>query len=309
MSSRGSADTFAAERRDPSRRGPAATRLAFALLAPSLLGLAAFVYWPVLLALGQSLAETRLGESGGFGFGNYARLIADPHFARASLNNLIYAAGTIAPAIALALAFALALAESSRITAALRALIAAPLLIPLVAAASLAAFIYLPGGGLIDFYLGRLGVKQAHNWLGDPATALSAMIAVTVWKNTGYYMLFFLAGLATIPDELMEAARLDGAGAVARLRHVTLPLLGPTFGFIAPIALINALTQIDHVVTLTQGGPDDATNLLLYYIYQQAVQNSDSGLGAAATIVSVAGLMAATLLARAALERNIHYAS
>ena len=90
---------------------------------------------------------------------------------------------------------------------------------------------------------------------------------------------------------------------------MTLPLLGPTFGFVIPIAMLNSLTQIDHVVTMTQGGPNDSTNLVLYYIYQQAVQNSDSGLAAAATVVSVAGLIAATALARRSLESSIHYAS
>ncbi len=309
MASLRQAEFLRAERGAHGRQGRGVTRLAVLLLAPSLVFLIGFVYWPVALAIIQSLSLTRLGESGGWGFANYARLIADPHFSRAVGNNLIYAAGTILPSIPLALAFALALSESSEIAAVLRALVAAPLLIPLVAASSLFAFIYLPGGGLIDFYLAKIGSTEAHNWLGAPATALAAVIAVTVWKNTGYYMLFFLAGLATIPAELVEAARLDGAGAFARLWHVTLPLLGPTFGFIAPIALINALTQIDHVVTLTQGGPDDSTNLVLYYIYQQAVQNSDNGLGAAATIVSVVGLMAAIAFARAALERNIHYAS
>jgi sn-glycerol 3-phosphate transport system permease protein len=104
------------------------------------------------------------------------------------------------------------------------------------------------------------------NWLGDPDLALGSIIAITVWKNTGYYMLFFIAGLAGVPQDLLDAAKIDGAGALRRFRAVTLPMLGPTLGFILPIALVNALTQIDHVVTMTQGGPSDATSLLLYYI-------------------------------------------
>jgi len=201
------------------------------------------------------------------------------------------------------------LQANTRIAACLRTLVVMPLMMPLVAAAALFAFVYLPAGGLIDFYLAKLGHVRPHNWLGDPATALAAVVAVTVWKNTGYYMLFFLAGLAGVPGDVLDAARIDGANALQRFRHVTLPLLGPTFGFVIPIAMLNALTQIDHVVTMTQGGPNDATNLLLYYIYQQAIQNSDSGLAAAATVVSVAGLLAATALARRSLESSIHYAS
>ena len=153
------------------------------------------------------------------------------------------------------------------------------------------SFILMPGGGLLDFYLGKFGVPMI-NWLGDPDLALGSIIAITVWKNTGYYMLFFIAGLAGVPQDLIDAARIDGAGPLRRFRAVTLPLLGPTFGFVVPIALVNALTQIDHVVTMTQGGPSDATNLLLYYIYQQAAQNNDSGLASAATVISVASLLA-----------------
>jgi sn-glycerol 3-phosphate transport system permease protein len=242
------------------------------------------------------------------GLGNYQRLFADPHFARAAWNNIAYAAGTILPSLCLALLFALALRETTRLTAILRTFVVMPLLIPLVAAAALFSFILLPGDGLLDFYLARLGLGMV-NWLGDPDLALGSMIAITVWKNTGYFMLFFLAGLAAVPQELLDAATIDGAGAIRRFRAVTLPLLGPTFGFVVPIALLNALTQIDHVVTVTQGGPSDATNLLLYYIYQQAAQNYDVGLASAATVISVAALLALSFISFRTLERGIHYES
>ena len=279
-----------------------------ALLAPSLTFLVVFTYWPVLRVLGQSLVVGRFTDVHALGLGNYRRLFADPHFARAAWNNLVYALGTIVPSLALGLGFALALRETSRWTAVMRTLLVMPLMIPLVAAAALFSFIFLPGGGLIDFYLGRFGFAMT-NWLGDPDLALGSIIAITVWKNTGYYMLFFLAGLAAVPQELIDAARIDGAGALRRLRRVTLPMLGPTFGFVVPIALVNALTQVDHVVTMTQGGPSDATNLLLYYIYQQMAQNYDLGLAAAATVVSVAALLSLSLVSFRALERGVYYAS
>jgi sn-glycerol 3-phosphate transport system permease protein len=203
---------------------------------------------------------------------------------------------------------ALALRDTNRFTALLRTLVVMPLLIPLVAAAALFSFILLPGDGLFDFYLRKLGVPMI-NWLGDPDLALGAVIAITVWKNTGYYMLFFLAGLAGVPQDLVDAATIDGAGAWRRLRSIVLPLLGPTFGFVVPIALLNALTQIDHVVTMTQGGPSDATTLLLYYIYQQAAQNYDTGLAAAATVISVAALLSLSLISFRLIERGVHYES
>jgi sn-glycerol 3-phosphate transport system permease protein len=279
---------------------------ALALLAPSLAFLALFTYGPVVRVTAESLSVGRFAGDSTIGLGNYQRLFVDPHFARAALNNLVYAAGTIVPSLALALA--LALRETNRFTALLRTLVVMPLLIPLVAAAALFSFILLPGDGLLDFYLRKLGIGMV-NWLGDPDWALGAVVAITVWKNTGYYMLFFLAGLAGVPQDLVDAATIDGAGAWRRLRSIVLPLLGPTFGFVVPIALLNALTQVDHVVTMTQGGPSDATSLLLFYIYQQAAQNYDAGLAAAATVISVAALLIVTLTSFRLIERGVHYES
>lgn len=278
------------------------------LLLPSLVFLAAFTYWPVARVVAQSFVVGRFAGDRGLGFGNYRRLFADPHFAEAAWNNAAYAAGTILPSLIFALLFALALRESTRFNALLRTLVVMPLLIPLVAAAALFSFLLLPGEGLVDFYLGKLGGPMI-NWLGDPDLALGSIIAITVWKNTGYYMLFFLAGLAAVPQELLDAARIDGAGAWRRFRHATLPMLGPTLGFVVPIALVNALTQVDHVITMTQGGPSDRTNLLLYYIYQQTAQNYDTGLASAATVISVAALLSLSLLSFRLIERRLYYES
>ena len=276
------------------------------LLLPSGIFLMAFTYWPVLQVALGSITVRNFGSAAHWGAGNYTRLFADPHFATAVHNNLVYAAGTIIPSIAMALLFALGLRESTHLTTVFRTLIVLPLLIPLVAAASLFTFIFLPGAGLLDYYLARFGAGGI-NWLGDPSLALGSIIAITIWKNTGYYMLFMLAGLAGIPQELVDAAKIDGAGVVQRFLRVTLPLLGPTLAFVLVLAVLNVLTQVDHVVVMTQGGPSDATSLLLYYIYQQAHQNYDVGLASAATVVSVAFLFALSAVSLRTLERGIHY--
>ena len=278
------------------------------LLGPAIVFLATFTYWPLLRVLGDSFLVGRFAVQQTIGFDNYHRLFADPHFARAAWNTAGYAAGTIAPSLIFALLFATALRDTTRFTTVVRTLVVMPLMIPLVAAAALFSFILLPGEGLLDFYLAKLGVP-AINWLGDTDLALGSVVAITVWKNTGYYMLFFLAGLAGVPQELLDAARIDGAGAWRRFRNVTLSMLGPTFAFVVPIAILNALTQVDHVVTMTQGGPADSTNLLLYYIYQQAAQNYDVGLASSATVISVAALLALSLLSFRLLERGIYYES
>lgn len=297
----------------PSRRRVRRARrrsllAAVALLAPSGVFLAAFTYWPVLEVLVRSFIEQQYGQSAHLGFGNYARLFADPRFRQAAWNNIVYAAGTIVPSLALALLFALGLRDNRRFTAVLRTLLVLPMMIPLVAASALFIFIFLPGEGLIDHYLAWLGAGQT-NWLGNPALALPSIIGLTIWKNTGYYMLFFLAGLAGVPDDLIEAATLEGANAFQRFRHVTWPLLGPTFAFVLVIAILNVLTQVDHIVVMTDGGPSDSTNVLLFYIYQQAHQNNDMGLATAATVVSVAVLFLLSAGSLRSLERGIHYES
>lgn len=281
---------------------------ALLLLAPSLVFLIAFTYWPVLQVLWQSFVVQSFGGTAHWGAGNYQRLFADPLFIGAVWNNVIYAIGTIVPSLALSLGFALALARQTWLNTALRTLVVMPMLIPLVAAASLFVFICIPGDGLLDYYLAKLGIGST-NWLGTPSLALGSVIVITVWKNTGYYMLFFLTGLAGIPADLYEAARLENASPWQRFRRITLPLLGPTIAFVLVIAMMNALTQIDHVVVMTKGGPSNATSMLLYYIYQQAEQNYDTGLAAAATVISVGFLFALSVVSLRALERGIHYES
>jgi sn-glycerol 3-phosphate transport system permease protein len=282
--------------------------LGLALLLPSLALLALFTYWPVAEVAWQSLHAQSRGAARFVGLANYAALFEDEAFRRALTNNLLYAAGTIVPSLVLGLAFALALKESNRVNAILRAILFLPVLIPLVAAASIFLFLFLPGVGLLDHYLGKLGIAGA-NWLGDEDVALASITAITVWKNAGYYMLFFLAGLQAIPAEHYEAARLDGASPLARLRYVTLPALTPTLAFVLVIAVLNAVTQVDHVFVLTKGGPSNATNLLLFYIYEQAVERYDAGRAAAATLVSLAGLLAISAGALRRLEARLEATS
>jgi sn-glycerol 3-phosphate transport system permease protein len=279
---------------------------AYVLLLPSAVFLLGFTYWPVLQVIRSSLTVRGFRGAAHWGLDNYARLLRDQHFSTAVSNNLIYAAGTIIPSLVLALGFAVALKETTRLNSVLRTLVALPMLIPLVAAASLFAFIFLPNAGLLDYYLAKFGMAET-NWLGNPSLALGSIIAITIWKNCGYYMLFFLAGLSGIPQDLLDAAKIDGAGPLQRFCRITLPLLGPTLAFVLVIATLNALTQVDHVIVLTQGGPSDATSMILFYIYQQAHQNFDVGMASAATVVSVGLLFALSVVSLRTLERGIHY--
>ncbi len=277
---------------------------AYGLLLPSLILLAVFTYYPVLQVVSDSFhLKSKPGAPYSFaGLENYHAIFADKAFAKALVNNLIYAVGTLIPSLVLALVVAMALARSTRLNALLRAAFFLPVLIPLVAAASLFLFIFLPNVGLIDYHLGRFFTKNP-NWLGDPDIALWSLIGLTIWKNAGYYMLFFLAGLQSVPADAYEAAYLEGASPWQRLRYVTLPYLKPTIAFVSVIGLLNIFTQVDHVFILTKGGPSDSTNLLLFYIYQQAVESYDIGRASAATMISLAALLLITASSLGTLER------
>jgi sn-glycerol 3-phosphate transport system permease protein len=280
--------------------------LPYALLAPSLLFLVLFTYLPIVRVAVEALYHTPHGTGAAatfVAFGNYAKVLADPAFRQAVVNNIVYAVGTLVPTLVLALTFALAVQRSTRFSSVLRTVFFFPALVPLVAAASLFFFIFLPGLGLLDYYLAKIGI-DGPNWLGDSDVALWSVIGLTVWKNAGYYMLFYIAGLQNIPRDTVEAAMIDGANAWQRLRFVILPALAPTTAFVFVIALIQLLTSVDHVIVLTRGGPSNATNLVLYYIFQSAHENFEAGKAAAATLMSVAVLLAISLGSLRVMERG-----
>src|SRR5258707_518343 len=267
--------------------------LPYALLTPSLLFLALFTYLPVARVLIESLYDKPHGTGAAttfVGLGNHPWVLPDPSYHQAALNTRVYAVGVLVPTLVLALAFALAVQRSTRFAGVLRTVFFLPSLVPLVAAASLFFFIFLPGVGLLDYYLAKLGV-HGPNWLGDSDVALWSIIGLTVWKNAGYYMLFYIAGLQNVPRDTVEAAMIDGANAWQRLRFVILPALAPTTAFVT-------------VIVLTRGGPSNATNLLLYYIFQSAHENFEYGKAAAATLISVAVLLAISFGSLRIMERG-----
>lgn len=280
----------------------------YLLLAPSLVFLATFTYYPMVLAAWQSFFHKALGEKTDtyVGFGNYVLMFNDEKFHAAVLNNVVYAIGTMLPSIFLALLFALLLSQSTRFNNFLRALLFFPTLIPLVAAASLWWFIFLPYVGLLDYYLAKLAV-ESPDWLGDPDIALYSLMMLTVWKNAGYYMLFYVAGLQAIPQDCLEVALLEGANWWKKLRYVILPLLRPTTVFVVIIALIQVLGNVDHVIVMTKGAPSDSTYLMLFYIYQTIHESYDTGRAAAATVVTLGALLCLSVVSIRGLERGIHY--
>ena len=282
----------------------------YLLIGPALFFLLAFTYYPLISVIDGSLYQPGFADSPPtfVGLENFQAVFSDPNFRQALLNNVVYGLGTTIPSIVLALLLALWVRRSTRLNQWLRAALFFPALVPMVAAATLWSFLFLPHVGLIDYYLGKLGVPDV-NWLGNPGWAMVAISLVTIWKNAGYYMLFFLAGLTQIPAEVEEAARIDGANAWQRLRFITLPLLRPTLLFIVVIAALYSVTQVDQVIVMTQGGPSNSTNLLLYYIYQNEFQFGNTGQAMAATVLIVILLVAIMSVSFRVLGRGAGHGS
>jgi sn-glycerol 3-phosphate transport system permease protein len=278
------------------------------LLSPAAILLMVFAFYPSVATLWESLfsRDTRRNPSEFVGSGNYADLFADPTFWLVVKNNLFYAGVTIPVSIGIALA--MALWANSKISARgfVRTAYFTPTVLPMIAAANLWLFFYTPGLGVLD-QIGSLFGLPSVNWLGQPETALWAIIIVTIWKEAGFFMIFYLAALQTIPEDLKEAADIEGTSRFTYTRRIVLPLLMPTTLFIAVNAMINSVKLIDHLFILTKGGPSDASKLILYYIWEMAFAFFDATHAAAMTIlvIGVLGIVAAVQFFY--LDKRTHY--
>ena len=270
--------------------------------------LAAFTHYPALLTVWNSFFSTARGKRAAsfVGLDNYRTLLEDEIFWQVLLNNFWYALGTIP--ISVALAIAMALWVNGRVSGRsfLRMSYFTPTVLPLIAVANIWMFFYTPGFGLIDQITGLFGIAQ-HNWLGDPDTVLNAIIAVAIWKEAGFFMIFYLAALQTIAPALAEAAALEGSGRWYFFRRVTFPLLMPTTLFVMINAGINAFRLVDHIFLMTEGGPDNASSLLLFYIYENAFKFWDTAYGATLTVVLLVILALVSIGQFIYLDRKVHY--
>jgi sn-glycerol 3-phosphate transport system permease protein len=159
----------------------------------------------------------------------------------------------------------------------------------------------------MDYYLAKVVTIHSHNFLGYQTTALATLIFISIWKFAGYYMLFFLAGLQAIPDDAMEAALIEGASKIQCFFHITLPLLRPTITFVGTISLVYAVTQIDHISVMTNGGPVNSTTVILHYIQTIAMESQDVGKASAATVLTVTALFILSWLNIKVLDKGTDY--
>jgi sn-glycerol 3-phosphate transport system permease protein len=278
------------------------------LLAPAMALLALFTHWPAVATLIDSFYATpRPRRPAAFtGVDNYRQMIDDPIFWQAVVNNLWFAIGTIPISMALALLMALWVNGSLPGRALVRMAYFTPTVLPMIAVANIWLFFYTPQYGLLAQGLALFGVAS-QNWLGSKDTALACVTIVAIWKEAGFFMIFYLAALQQIPPSLAEAASLEGASRFYYFRRVQFPLLMPTTLFVLVNAVINAFRTVDHIIVMTRGGPDNATTLLLFRIYELGFSFWDTGAAAALTVVLLAGLGLVALAQYVFLERRIHY--
>lgn len=282
--------------------------IAWLLVAPSLIFMLIFTVYPVFRSVYLSLTKYRLGmQTPEFiGLENYINLAGSSLFWKVMGNTLYFALITIIPSMVVGLFLATIVNRKSRLTGFVRTAYFYPVVMPMIAIASIWMFIYMAKNGLFDQMLVSLGLEPM-NVLSSKATVLPAMAFMYVWKEAGYLMVFFLSGIQSISDEVNEAARIDGADSWTIFRKITLPLLAPTFLFVSTIALTNSFKLVDHVVIMTEGAPNNASTLLLYYIYQQGFTNFNYGVSSALTTVMLVLLMVVALPRFLSQDKKIHY--
>jgi sn-glycerol 3-phosphate transport system permease protein len=285
-----------------------ATIHAYLLLLPAFVLLLTFTHVPAVATLIDSFYSTPRGARPGVwvGLENYEQMVHDAVFWKAATNNLWFALATIPLSIGLALVMALWVNERIAGRGFLRMAYFTPTVLPMVAVANIWLFFYTPGYGLLEQITGLFGLPS-RNWLGDQRTALGAVTVVAVWKEAGFFMIFYLAALQSLNPSLREAAAIEGASRWFFFRRVQWPLLMPTTLFVMVNAVINAVRMVDHIVVLTRGGPDNASTLLLYHLYEVGFKFWDTGYAAALTMVLLALLATVALVQFFVLDRKVHY--
>jgi sn-glycerol 3-phosphate transport system permease protein len=267
-----------------------------------------FTHIPSILTLISSFFSTGTKKfpSKFVGIENYEMIFDDPIFLEAVINNIWYAIATIVPSIILAILMALIVDSKLSGRVLVRMAYFTPTILPMIAVSNIWLFFYTPEIGLMDQIATNLGFNS-QNWLGDKDTVLNCIILITIWKEAGFFMIFYLAALQNIPPELKEAAFLEGSSKFYFFRRITFPLLMPITLFVLINATLNSFKLVDHLFILTKGGPDNASNLILYYIYETAFSFLDSSYAATLTIFLLFALAIISIVQFMFFDKRTHY--
>jgi len=273
-----------------------ATLIGWSFILPNFLGFALFTLVPVIAALGLSfMSWDAYNPPKWVGLHNFIRLSQDPMFWAALENTVLYAVGHVPLTLALSLGLALVLNRKLRGIEFFRVAIFFPYISSLVAIAIVWNLLFDPTSGPVNVLLTHLGVHNPPGWTSSTTWALPAVIITSVWKDMGYYMILFLAGLQAIPGELYEAASVDGASAWHKFWNVTVPGLRPTTFFVLVILTVSSFKVFDLIFVMTEGGPGRATLVLSQLIYQDGILNGQFGYSSAISLVLFVMVLLITL--------------
>ncbi|OBJ28589.1 MULTISPECIES: carbohydrate ABC transporter permease [Mycolicibacter] len=284
-------------------RAPRSATLGYALLAPSLFGVVAFLLLPMLVVVWLSLHRwDLLGPISYVGAENWRSVLTDPVFGNSLVVTVLFVAFVVPLQTALGLGVALLLARGLPGSAVFRTVYVLPWICAPLAIAVLWRWILSPTDGAVSTVLGH-----RIEWLTDPGLALPVTSAVVVWTNVGYVALFFLAGILAIPTQVLSAARIDGANGWQRFWRVTLPMLRPTLFFVLVTGVVSAAQVFDTVYALTGGGPGGRTDLIAHRIYDEAFGAAAIGRAAVMALVLFAVLVSVTVVQQLSLGRRVSY--
>jgi multiple sugar transport system permease protein/sn-glycerol 3-phosphate transport system permease protein len=282
--------------------------LFIALVGPNLLLFGVFTFWPLIYNGYLSLTQWDMLSpvKTWVGLRNYVDNLTDPRFHEILFNTVYFTVASVLLTGALGLAGALLLHQPLRGRDAARTVIFSPVVLSGAAIGIVWLYMFDPRFGLIAAVLKWVGLASPQ-WLTDPAWAMPAIIIVYTWRNVGYALVIFLAGLQAIPREWYEAARVDGAGALQRFLHITLPGLSPVMFFLVLTNTLSSFQAFDMIKTMTDGGPVNATNTLVYYLYEQGFIAFNAGRAGMAAVLMFAIMLAFTLFQTRYTERRVHY--
>jgi multiple sugar transport system permease protein len=283
------------------------TLVAFGLLAIPLAGVLIFRILPGMASFVLSFTEWNLfGRPEVVGLANFQTLVNDPVFWQALRNTAYYVAGSVPGIVFVSLGLALILNRGIRGIKLFRTIYFLPVVSSMVAVGIMWRWMFNAQYGLVNSGLGFLGIEPI-SWLGSTTWAMPALIIVTVWREIGFYMIIFLAALQGVPQHLLEAARLDGAGPWQRFWGVTFPMISPVTFFVSIMAMINTFQAFDYMFVMTEGGPRNSTLTLVYYLYQQGFQRFSMGYASAIALVLFLIILVITVIQWRIGERRVVY--
>jgi multiple sugar transport system permease protein len=281
----------------------------FLFILPTYLGFAVFILGPLIAVAGISLTKfDLLGGTEFLGLANYQNMWGDTRLRTVYANTFFFTIFAVIFNVGIGLALAVLLNRRmpNFLKNFFRSVYFFPLLVAHTYVAVIWQFLYQRDTGVINYYLSLLGIGPI-SWLASPNWVLPSVIIMDVWKNTGFAMLIFLAGLQNIPRDYYEAARIDGANTRQLFLKITLPLLSPTIFFVLVIFMIGAIQVFDTIIVLTGGGPGDASRSVVMYIYEQAFQKFDLGYASTIAMTLFAIILVLTLLQFWFGRRWVHY--